>query len=150
MNDSTTPDATDGAASAVHVIESTFHYDGPDGRPTTDVSVVVDEGWFEDLASANVRREQLNDRLRRAHASDMERARRDRETKIATAEQTNREAAILRANGIDKPDVPVPSPFTPTPFERYVPQHSFTTYEVVQIHRSELDGIASAADAAKN
>jgi hypothetical protein len=153
MNDSTTPEVTGDtstAANAVHVIQSTFHYRDADGRPVTEEQVMVDEGWFDDIASAIVRREQLSDQNRRLYELDMDKARRDREAKIATAEQTNAEVAVLRENGFAKEFVQVPTVFVPMPFEEYLPERSFTTYDVVEIHRSEFDGIASAAGATKS
>lgn len=154
MEDPTEPNTiqapTGNPPSPVYVIQSTFHYRDADHRPVTDEQVLVDEGWFEDVESATVRRDQLNAQNRRLYDVDMERARRDREAKIAAATRTNAEVAVLRQNGFDRQFVDVPAGFEPVPFEDYRPDRSFTTYEVVAIHRSELDGIASAAGATKD
>lgn len=143
MEDSTTAD-TSAAARSVHVIESTFHFRDEGGRQATRVEVLVDEGWFEDLESAVVRRDQLNDQHRRLYTLEIDRARRAHEAKIDEAVTRNAEVMVLRNNGFDRPFVPVPDPFVATPFEQYRPDRSFTTYEVTQIHRSEFDGIALA------
>jgi hypothetical protein len=129
----------------VHVIRSSYHHRDVDNRPTVDEQIVEDEGWFADSASAAVRCEQLNANDRALHASDMDRRRRDRDAKIAAAETANREAAILRANGMPKDDIPVPKEFTPTAFEDWRHERPHTVFEVIEIRRSDHDGMARAA-----
>lgn len=144
MSHPTTEETTD--PNVVHVIQSTYHSRDEDGRPTATDSILENEGWFADAESAAIRCAQLNEQNRSIYDVAMSRAKRDRESKIAAAEQTNREAAILRANGIEKPSVYVPAEFVPTPFEGYVPDHSHTSYAVMSIDRSDHDGIAQAVD----
>lgn len=147
MPDSTTDMVTDVAettAGVVYVIQSTHHYRDLDNYPRNEDQILEDEGWFVDEASAAVRSDQLNENNRRLYDVAMDRARRDREAKIRVAETANAEAAILRANGMTKADVPVPSAFVPTPFEDYVPEGSWTSYAVLPITRSDHDGIARA------
>lgn len=133
----------------VHVIQSEYHYRDVDNRPVVDESILDEEGWFHDVASAQQRTDQLNEQNRRLYDLEMARARRNRDQKIADAEQANREAEILRAAGVDKALVAVPTPFEPIPFEQYTPD-SFTKYRVLAMRRSELDGIAGAASGAKD
>lgn len=138
--------ADDTDTSVVHVIQSTYHYRDVDNRPTSDDTILEDEGWFADAASAAARCDQLNAQNRAHYDVAMARARRERDAKILAAETANREAAILREHGMAKKDIPVPKPFEPVPFEQYVPEHGHTTYEVLPITRSEHDGIARAPE----
>lgn len=127
----------------VHVIRSTYHYEDGDRRRQTDETVMEEEGWFDDAASAAARCEQLNAQTRRLYDVQMDRARRERQGKIDAAVRTNAEVEILRANGMDRKPVPVPSVFVPVPFEEWFPE-SCTTYSVETMSRSEHDGIARA------
>lgn len=135
-------------AGVVHVIQSAYHYRDIDNRSATDYLILEEEGWFAHPASAAMRCDQLNAQNRKLYDVAMARAKRDREAKILAAETSNREAAILRANGMSKPDVTVPKDFVPVPFDEYRPEHGHTTYEVVPITRSDHDGIARARNEA--
>lgn len=139
-------DADDGglARDVVHVIQSAYHYLDADNRPRTDEQILEEDGWFADPESAALRCGQLNAKNRALYDVAMSRAKRERDVKIQAAETANREAAVLRANGMHKTDVKVPPPFEPVPFEEYRPDHGHTTYEVVEIRRSDHDGIARA------
>lgn len=128
----------------VRVIQSIYHYRDADNYPTTEEKILEDEGWFADAASAGIRCEQLNAQHRKLYDVAMARAKRERDAKIAAAETANKEAALLRANGLDKKDVIVPDAFVPTPFGSWAPGHSHTVYEVIEIRRSDHDGIATA------
>lgn len=145
MEDTTTTEPDEARPRSVRVIKSTFHYRDQNGGQVAESKVLVDEGWFEDVESAIVRREQLNDQNRRLYEIDMARARREHESKVDAAKTRNAEVAVLRNNGFQKSFVDVPHAFVPTPFENYFPDRSFTTYDVEEIRRSEFDGIANAA-----
>lgn len=136
--------ASNQSPALVHVIQSAYHYRDADNYPTTEEKILEDEGWFADVASAGVRCDQLNAQHRALYDVAMARAKRERDAKIAFAVTANREAALLRANGLEKKDVIVPDEFVPTPFENWAPGHSHTVYEVIEIRRSDHDGIATA------
>lgn len=139
------PTAEPGAdASVVHVIESSYRYRDADNYDASVEKILEDEGWFADEKSARIRCEQLNAQNRKLYDVTMARLKRQHDAKIAAAEETNREAAILRKAGINKRDVAVPAPFVPTPFDDYVPEAGHTTYDVLPIRRSDHDGIAQA------
>lgn len=143
MTESTNP-AVGVDASLVYVLQSTYHYRDIDNYPTSDDSILEEEGWFADAATAKLRCDQLNAQNRALYDVAMARAKRERDAKIKAAEATNQEAAILREHGIAKNDVPVPAPFVPTPFEQYRPEGGHTTYEVLAITRSDHDHLAPA------
>lgn len=131
--------ADENDTTVVHVIQSTYLYRDADNRPVTEESIMEEEGWFGDSSSAAVRCAQLNAHNRVHYDVAMARARRERDAKILAAETANREASILRANGMQKRDVVVPKPFVPIPFEAYTPEHGQTVYAVITITRSEHD-----------
>lgn len=144
MTDTTTLEAAKEVENdVVHVIQSSYHYLDGSNRPVQDDTVMDEEGWFGDAESAAHRAHQLNEQNREHYEADMARQKRDRDARIARAEESNREAAVLRANGIAKNDLDVPAPFVPTPFEDYRPD-SHTVYAAIQMRRSDHDGIAQA------
>jgi len=150
MPESTTPDAELDAGpgddvNVVHVIQSSYHYRDQDNYPKSDDAIMDDEGWFADAGAAAIRCEKLNAQNRVLYDSTMATRKRERDAKIQKAEQHNLEAGVLRAAGIPKDDVAVPTAFVAPPFETYSPDHPHTSYEVMEIRRSDHDGIARAA-----
>lgn len=119
MNDTEVHDA-----SVVHVIQSTYHHRDVDNYPTSEGKILEDEGWFADAASAGFRCDQLNAQSKAHYDVAMARAARERAAKIQAAETANREAAILRANGMQKKDVLVPTPEAPSPRSAPRPRHA--------------------------
>jgi len=147
MTEPTTNADAAGAAEVLQtvlVIQSSHVYRDLDNHPACEDKILEEEGWFAHRPAAEKRCDELNDRNRRLYDVAMAREAREVDAKIRAAKATNREAAILRANGIPKQDVPVPAEFVPVPFERYTPAGSYTTYDVVEIPRSDHDGIAPA------
>jgi hypothetical protein len=140
----TDPNPTGDADTVIHVIESSYHYTDADGRPAVDHSIEEDEGWFANAESATIRSEQLNAQNRALYDVEMDRRKRERDAKILAAETSNREAAVLRANGFEKADVRVPEPFESVPYEQWRPDRVHTTFAVIEMKRSDHDGIARA------
>lgn len=144
MTSPTAAPPSDEPTAVVHVIQSSYHSRGGDGQPVVTSQILRDEGWFDDPTSAQTRSAQLNAQNRALYDVEMARAEREHNAKISAAQERNREAKILRDNGVHKRDVPVPKPFVAVPFEDFVPDRAYTTYEVLTISRSEHDGIAQA------
>lgn len=138
---SATVDTTD---PVVYVIQSSFNYRDPSNHPKSDEDLVVLEGWFADRASAAVRCTQLNARNHAYYDACMATKARERDVAIRVAQQKNQEAAAIRAAGMLKADIAVPSPFVPETFEKFFSGSNHTTYEPVEIRRSDHDGIARA------
>lgn len=101
--------------------------------------VLVDEGYFLYKNAAEYRAEQLDRRNDSLYAIHLDKRRREHEIKLRAAEQHNTEAAVLRAAGIDKDDIPLPelTELTFAEFIRSLP--SSTTYHVVGLTSSEYD-----------
>lgn len=139
---------TDSDADVIHVIQSAYHYRDQDNHPKTDETLLDDEGWFADTASAAARCDQLNAQNRTHYDTQVAADEREHAAKIRKAEQLNREAAAIRAGGMTKTDVPVPSAFVPETFEKFLSRSSHTSYEPLEIRRSDHDGIARAEEPA--
>lgn len=138
------PETTDQENTLVHVILATYHYRDDSGRLSTSDTLLEGEGWFAEADAARVRADALNAQNLSMYTLAMERSKRDRDAKILAAETANREAAILRANGMPKKDVPVPAAFVPTPFHEFVPEHAYTTYAVKTMTQSEHDVLSAS------
>jgi hypothetical protein len=134
-------------STVVHVIQSSYHYRDRDNHPTRDEELVEEEGWFADAASAAARCDQLNAQNHTHYLTSMASRKREHDTKVPRAEQHNLEAAAIRGAGLKKDDVAVPPPFVPVPFEKFLAGTSYTSYEPLQIRRSDHDGIARAGEA---
>lgn len=128
----------------VHVIQSTYHHRDENNRQVSDDSLMDDEGWFADLASATTRCDQLNAKNQAFYATRMATLQREREAAIRIAETKNLEAAAIRKAGLPKDDVAVPPPFEPETFEAFFAKSSHTSYAPLEIRRSDHDGIAPA------
>ncbi|MCY1718529.1 hypothetical protein OVA26_16455 [Microbacterium sp. SL62] len=140
----TSPDGEE--TDSVYVIQSWYHHRDIDNRPTTDIELREDEGWFASAESADARCEQLNSKNRELYDVAMSRATRDQNARIQAAENTNAENAVLRQAGFQKRDVPVPTPFVAPRFEDWTPSGGHTTYAVLPIKKSEHDGISPASE----
>lgn len=129
----------------VHVIITAHRHEGPHGV-VEDSSLNAAQGWFSTREAAQARVDQLDAVLRRAHAVDQERRAARREAEREAALQLNREAAILRDNGVDKADVPVPDHAVPQPFEDWVAAKvPVSTHRVESLTRSEHDALVASS-----
>ena len=128
----------------VFVIESSYHFRDRDNRDVTEDEILVNEGWFADKASAEIRRDQLNASSRTLYDQAIEAEERTQNEKIRRAKEFNREAAVLRDAGMTKADIVVPPAYTPPTYERFLNSTNHTSHTVVEVSRADHDGIAQA------
>lgn len=144
----TNTDQTRAPEETIYAITSTHRHDGYDGRPTEDIEIEEDEGWFCSEESAQARVDQLNQALQRSYELDEDRNRREREKERRAAQHLNKEAEAIRAAGMKKADVKVPAPYTPRSFEQWArTKDSLTTHQVITLTRSEHDRIIAQVTA---
>lgn len=123
----------------VHVIQSNYHYTDQDGRRAVESGIVEDEGWFAGREAAQARADTLGRASLTFYEGEVERLRRVHDAGVAAARAQNEEIKILRNAGVDKDFVEVPGDFEPPAFEAFNRGRSYTTYEVVELRRSEID-----------
>lgn len=128
----------------IYLIEYTWTRESYYNEDEIVVDVNDDEGYFEDLASAQLRCDQLNESNVDYYNTTMATKKRAHDKHIAAAVQTNEEIDILRKAGVEKAYVAVPEPFEPTPFEDFI--SGCSVYTTRAVPRSEHDGIAHIID----
>lgn len=127
----------------VHVIVTTHRHESETGI-VEDERLNAEQGWFATAEAAQARVEQLNAVLRRAYEADEDRRVAILQQRRDLVLQHNREAAILRDNGIDKADMAVPREPSRTSFENWMAAKvPISTHSVRSLTRSEHDALTS-------
>ncbi len=137
-------------AETIYAIQANTRYTSPEGQPRIESAVIVHEGYFLTHEAAHERVLQLESSARRLHQTHEEQRLNRHQELVAEVELFNREAAAIRAAGMQKEDRPYPAPFEPMAFEVFVQQTNVTGYEIVTMTRSEFDTSVEQAEASEN
>lgn len=128
------------AETTIYAIQATSRHTDPSGERHENTSVVVHEGYFLTEQAAAERIRQLDGSARQMHQHHEEQRLRKHHALVEEADLANREAAAIRAAGMQKEDMPYPKPFEPMSFEQFVQTTpSVVSYQVAPMTRSEFD-----------
>lgn len=123
----------------VYVIQSNYHYNDAENRRAVETGIVEDEGWFATEEAARSRAETLGQASMAFYEGEVERLRRIHEKEVRTIEKENEEIKILRNAGVKKAFIKTPGDFEAPTYEAFNRGRSYTTYDVEELRRSEID-----------